>query len=359
MTKNRKEFFKKISLRLSNAIESYGISQEALCQECRKNGIIISQTDISRIVNYHRHIDENNTTSFSTSSLSLINVAYICKVLNIDINKLLFGDESHFDSFRMISDIFSSNSSVFATNVTDKAFKGYIGKYHCYYLPTISIEKKPIHAILNIEKDSISDECNVTLSIYTNKSGSKQENVKEYKGRMIISTLQDACYCIVCNPEYGEIGMINFFHRYFLTSEVLQCRIAAALTTSAGDRRRPTVHRMLLCRREINDSELNLIIPQLLLNSNEIIFPKSAIESILKNNEAEAGHITLILDQEPTHEYYRIHEDTIMNLEDIPIESRFDILCALRNHSVNLKNSKIGTKADELVYNRLFPPESK
>lgn len=359
MQEKRREFFQNVSLRLSNEIKNYGITQEALRQKCRKEGIIISQTDISRIINYHKNVDKNGAKDLSTSALNLINVAYICKVLNIDINRVLFGDETSLDSSVIVSDIFSENKGVFSTHVTDKAFKGYIGRYYCYFLSTISVEKSPIHAVMNIEKDNFSNECKVTFSIYANKSGIKGRIAKEYKGRMIISTLQDACYCIVYNPEYGEIGMINFYHRFFLTSEVLQCRVAAALTTSAGDRRRPTVHRLLLCRRELSDSELNLITPQLFLNSGEVIFPKSSIESIINNNEIESDLIKLILKQEPTYEYYRIHEDTIMNFESIPIEKRFDILCVLRKYSVSLKNSKIGTKVDELVFNKLFPPESR
>lgn len=69
------------------------------------------------------------------------------------------------------------------------------------------------------------------------------------------------------NERMGEICNLAFRHRAFFVKEV-QCRLGLVLTVSAGEVKRPAVHRIFLSRYPISEDILSKISPILKLDSN-------------------------------------------------------------------------------------------
>jgi hypothetical protein len=178
----------------------------------------------------------------------------------------------------------------------------------------------------------------------------KQTIKKEYNGRLIISKPQTSCYCILSNPRIGEVCMLSFYHRYFFTSE-LHFRLANVLTTSAGDNRRPTIHRMLLSRTSLSEDVKNMVKAGLLLNNSEIIIREDSLDEIKK--ELPPALIKLLDrgDIQKT-QFYCIPEAKIDSI-NIPREAKAKAILNLRSISIAERNNRIGHKADDVMYDYL------
>ena len=343
------QYYWSVAQRINNAVKLSKIPQNKIAEKCKeKLNFEIAQSTISKILNYSPS-DENRI-----NSMSLIQVIAICEALELDIEQTLKVTPDDIDITSILADSkpgISNRTSSFIFDPSDDAFAGYLGKYYCYFYPTISTEERLMTATLEFYPNTIyNDErvCEAKFIIDTkNYDDNKQLINKEYNGKLIISKSQTSCYCILSNPKIGEICMLSFYHRYFFSQKLL-CRLANVLTTSIGDDRRPTVHRMLISSRELNEDVKDAIKAELLLNNEEIIIREDRFEEIKDTLPPEILKLFESGDIQKTS-FYCIPESRI-DAANIPMEARLRTIINLRGKSIADKNNRIVHRADETVY---------
>jgi hypothetical protein len=345
-------FYSEVAGRLRNIIMEKNIKQEDITKKCKDFGLVISQSTISKILKYKEYLDKNRRPP----SISLSHVVGICKVLEIETSAVLAIEKKDFnlDAVLKNSDKFKADSSKqiesFIFNPEEDAFKGYLGEYYCYFHPTISTENTLLRGKISFAPDASKKECEAKLTLFTNDRDHNGEIIKKYyHGRLIISLPQSSCYCVLSSAELGEINMFTFHHRYFHGSQ-MYCRLAATVTTSAGDTRRPTMHRMFICRENVMDKlgeDFEILISQLLLHNSEMLIRKDNLPSGLPK-EIEK----LIREETPVTEYYSFRESKLydVNIDDF---ERLKAIFRLRQASASPKYNKIGSKSDEITYHFL------
>jgi transcriptional regulator with XRE-family HTH domain len=344
------KYYGAVARRISNAVKEIKISQEKIAERCKeKLNFEITQSTISKILNY------SSSDESRLNSISLVQVIAICDALELDIAQILKVTPDDVDIASVLADskfgTKNSRISSFIFDPSDDAFSGYLGKYYCYFYPTISTEEKLLTATLEFSSNTIYDEervCDAKLVLDTkNFDDNRQLIKKEYSGRLIISKPQTSCYCILSNPKIGEICMLSFYHRYYFSQKLL-CRLANVLTTSIGDDRRPTVHRMLISRRELSEEFKDFIKAELLLNSAEIIIKEDCLKEIKDKLPPEVLKLFESGDIQKT-QFYCIPEAKI-DASNIPMEARLRAIINLRGKSIADKNNRIVHRADETVY---------
>lgn len=348
-------YYSSVSKKLQKLYIHKGFSLSELSKKCKRLGLDIDTTTISKIFNF-----KAVTAGKRPTSMSLVNIVTLCNVLDADINQVLSIEQRNMNVDELLHEGTSGakdNVESFIFNPKASAFHGYLGRYYCYFHSTISGEDSIIHATLDLSHNLATDQCDAEFRIDTlceqesTIDWSDDNNKKIYTGRMVISIQQSSCYCILTNPRIGEVCMFTFHHRFF-NSQDMQCRLAATVTVSAGDNRRPTMHRLLLCRRELSEKELQDIRPQLRMNSSKIIVSQQAVDKLIENQLLSPETIEALHTIGATG-YYKFHESLIKDLSISPVEKRRDI-CALRGSSEVREYAKVGKDADTLVHQMLF-----
>lgn len=345
---DKEKYYSIISERIKYALSKMNYNQTDLLRACKEHGFNINQSSISKILN-------------STSGLSITNIVAISKALDLDLNEVLSTDKNITITLPEKPKKSDINPS-FITRADSNAFKPYLGDYYCYFYPTKSSESKLIQGKMSFVKSIDSSECQVNISFKTGKKNEKNEKIfKTYSGSACISKNMNAIYCSVMNTdtEIGEICYLIFSYIPILY-EKLECRLGAVLTSSAGDNRLPTMHRILISRNKLTDQILYYLEGQLLLNESEILLSQNALNAMLKddnlpdtfkdyfgNPEIHNGFSNVL-----TFPCYYLYEsmirDSFMKQEDI-----LKSICVLRKYSTAPRYNKIGGKADEIVYKLL------
>ena len=356
---NAYELYREISLKLSKVMDLQGLNQMDIQNRCREKGYPISQSTLSKILSYPNisSLDngEDYTGEKSPYSITLASFFYICEALGISSSEILDRDSTmDIEDSQTQTDHGTTRRAQLIVKPTEHEFKGYQGSYHCYFFSTISSETQLLHGVLSLEPSTLKDYCKAGFKLGTNKYDlNKKEIFKDYTGKFAISPRMGSCYCLLESQEIGELCFIVFRHIY-LNNENLKCRLAAVATASAGDNPRPTTHRMLICREEVPEEKLEILKSQLLLNTSDIFISKKNLEKLRMQKDlffpkeaAELFDTTI-----HTEEYYRFSEFQIKNL-DLGLIDKLRTICMLRNASSAAKYNKVGSKADELVFDYL------
>lgn len=339
--KVRNDIYERVSSKLAAIMSQRHMKQTDIEELCRKNGYPITQAAVSKIVAYKDNY-----------SITLGDFLQVCKALDVSPAKVLESDETYEIGSVHTDDVSPAASrSPLIIKPSEDEFNGYCNKYHCYFFSTISSEGGLLHGELVFSKSELDDYCEATFKLDTNKTNEKGEKVyKEYSGRLVISPRMSSCYCILENKRIGELCFIVFRHLY-LNNESLKCRLAVAATASAGDNRRPTIHRILISQTEVSGETLEMLKAQLRLNSSELIISRTSIEKLSKLNDDEfPSQVTGLFDTAiQKEEYYRFPESQLRSL-DMPLRKKLQAICMLRNESVSPKYNKVGSKADEIIF---------
>ena len=348
--KNRitEEYYTEVARRLRRAANEKNMTEGDIVRLCKENGFSITQSAISKML---------SVTKAPEYSITLINCIQVCKALDVPLMSILDHtreDMSLFDTLKT-SQSGSSKRMPLVYNTEEDEFKGYLGKFYTYFFSTISAEEELLQGEVDFDRSPSGEYCAASYQLNTNKKDSRNETIyKHYEGELIISVRMHACYCFLCNNEIGEICFLVFHHMY-LNNEELLCRLATAVTVSAGDNRRPTMHRVLLSRRKLEKEELSVIRSQLLLNTTDILISTRCYDELCETDALPAemqdsdGFIRIL----PKETYYSISEAHIRALH-IPREEKVKALCALRGKSFSPKYNKIGSKCDELIFEYLY-----
>lgn len=313
-----------------------GITQAVLGRECG-----FSQAKISNIL-------------AGKGKIEFEDIEIICDKLDLKFKDIVSEDDNALDSqemiFQQINKTLEVRDSNFILNPLNMAFQGYMGLYYIYLYPTISSEKELLKGTLELKPDSDENICRATLKIRTGKiSREGKEFEKVYSGQVIISLPMSAVYCILINPAMAEMNFITFRHLFILNEELV-CRLATLSTVSSGDSRRPSTLRVLLTRKKmVKEEEIEFLEGHLLQNHSDISIKKDVYNKLVEETYFSKSfqEIFDLLKEESI--LYTIDESRLRSMLDKG-EDRLQCIAKLRNASQAIRYNKVGTKADEQVY---------
>ncbi|MCD8221099.1 MAG: helix-turn-helix transcriptional regulator [Clostridiales bacterium] len=339
------EYCQKVLEKIKRVMEKSNISQGMLAS---KSGL--SQSTVSKFL-------------AGDTRVSLIHVAKICKALEIDPGEILSFREPMKTSEESMNIWGDDKETMLIRRPSHPAYRGYLREFNVYFNSTISSEDKILQGKLIFQASENGKCCVAKLMLDTGKrKGDGTPVEKKYEGEMLISLSMSACYCILQEKNIGEICFFSFSH-IFLFNEDLGCRLACATTVSSGGNKRPTMHRLLLSRQEldvdnVNGDDFRMVRGQLMLNSSDILIEAGEYRK-LKEAEEELpdreGVHELLDDFEQccdSLEVYRIEESKLRKAS-CTMEDKVKVISLLRSSSLNNKYNKISTKADEYMYSYL------
>ena len=321
------------------------VSQNRLKDILENAGLNINQGNISKYLN-------------GKQDIPLSFIIKICELYNISIIELA-SSPADFQQ----QHIYASNNNIlaypvilgkqFTTNPNDGEFNGYLQKYYCYFFPTLSNEDKLLTG--ELELNNKQNYCQALFTLKTNSKSQNQPITKHYCGYAMLSKMVGACYIILGSDDEGELNFISFRH-FTLRHQLLDCRMAIVLTTSAGERHFPTAHRMLLSRTPIEDIDLQTLQPHLHLNDNRIQIDARDLEELRQISKEYTDIINHILARNQAHQFYEFREDFIIsNAQQFLSKSDLHIfLSDLRSKANNARYNKVSNKLDENVRNYLL-----
>lgn len=348
-------FYSAVSARIKEAVNKSGKSQRQIVAEIEKLGLPINQGSISKLTDYKAGDDNKRAPT-----LSMIHVVYLCRVLGLNIADIMDIAGNPLEEHNVLPPA-PSHGGKTQTLVFDPGQQEYFGylpqePFYCYFYPTISSEHSMLCGRLRFFENAARHRCDASLELEVEQQLDENGKpiTKKYTGTLIVSIPQRSCYCILYNLDYGEICMLNFHHRYFLTRHSLQCRLACAITTSAGENRRPTVHRMLITKNQLSEEELKILKPQLRLNTKRIVVPKEAVDALMKDGELPEEIAMLFGEGRPIEPkpYYAFDESLIQS-QEIEVMDRIKAISRLREFSEAPCYNKSSSKADDLIFKYL------
>lgn len=336
------DFNSKIIYKINQKVKDKHITQKQLASFTG-----INQSTISKLL--------ANKSKLTVEQLVKISIA-----LKTDISELVTLESKNLNSMDNIYSSIDENDNL-VCNTKRSAYKGYLNnEYSIYFYSTVSSENKLIHGKLCLN-DTDENRCRISLKLYTGKIDISGEKItKNYTGDMIISIPLSSCYCILVNQSIGEMCFL-IFHHMFLFNHEMMCRVGACLTTSSGENRRPTLHRMIISKYEFDlqddNPDLHFLKGQLKLNDSKIMISKASLEELkryaLKNNLEEFQDFFSSFETLSTsEEYYIIDENKLLD-STISISTKIQCISLLREKSISNRYNKISTKSDEYLFKYL------
>ena len=325
----------------------------------------IKQADLAA----QSHISQSSMSKILKGEmrLTLQHIFKICIALNITPEDLLslntdISDDSTSFSFNKIDDtgIINEqylNEQVLIRDINHPAFNGIKNnKYFIYLYSTITSESFLLDGKLIFDATS-SSFCKATMTLNTGKIDANGDPIKKiYEGELIISLTMGACYCVLTNPDIGEIIFLNFKHIYLFNRD-LECRVGTISSTSSGGNRLPVIQRILISKQplKVNGtdlSDLEFIQGQLRLNNSKMLVSSKDLETLkekYENNPDLLDFFKRFEELSETNQYYLLDE---ASMKDISITSdvKTEGLGILRNMSSSLRYNKVSTKTDEFVF---------
>lgn len=249
------------------------------------------------------------------------------------------------------------NEQVLIRDKNHPAFQGYKNNtFHLYLYPTITTESFLLEGTITFDTES-TPFCKTDLTLNTGKLDASGDPIlKHYFGELVISLTMGACYCVLTNPDIGEICFLNFKHMFLFNRE-LECRVGTISSSSSGGNRLPVIQRVLISQHPLhvnkdNASDLEFVQGQLRLNNSTILISEADIEELekkYKNQSALSEFFHKFKETADPEPYYLLDE---ANMKNVPLTSdiKTEGLGILRNSSSSLRYNKVSTKTDENVF---------
>lgn len=348
----RIDFNKRLATTLFYLFKQQGFSQETLCNLFQeKYGVELNSGSVSSYKNK------------ASTNIPPVVLMEACKLLGITMDELFAqaaqdfvrtdspGEAAALSNPLQQMRIAIPASEKLISDPENAVFRGYWGNYHIYFTPTFSSGCGVLQGRLTLQ--SLNGEAHAVLEITTDQNGNAV--MKRYEGTLVQSTAMDCCYCILSSSDVGELCFLMFRH-FHLNNNQLECRLAEALTASAGgEDRYPTVHRLLISREPIQMEDLRSLLPLLNLNNSQITISDKALDEISQMNQEYAAVIARILSTpglEPMT-CYQIREDTLRttarDMRLTQAASPIPLIIAIRARAIAYRYNKISHKADQTV----------
>lgn len=303
------------------------------------------------------------------TKLNLEHLFAICNALKINPSNILEPQSESAQNFSKDLGLFQEHiftqSGTLIRDPKHVAFNGYIAqKYYVYFYSTISSEISLISGVLKFELSESETYCKALFELNTGKKDQYGNDItKKYEGELLISLSMRCCYCILANSITGELCFLNFRHMY-LFNQPLICRVAAALTTSSGESKYPTLHRALisyrkLCFTDDNDSDLDFIQGQIRLNSSSIIIEKEHFDNKYKEiceKKEISENVKKLIETIQMNNYISdcyILDEARIRCENFSDSEKIKAINILRDLSISPKYNKVSPKTDEFFFKYL------
>ena len=345
---------------IKKLLVSQKISQNALVDILRNHGLDMNQGTLSKYLS-------------GTAEVQFSVIVKICEVFDISITdfvseRFLYLDMDISTDKQVVEESLEQADpkdtvlyipklgNKFISNSDDLDFRGWVQSYWIYFFPTLSNVQEVLKGRLVLSKSEVSGVCEACLTLdtnHTNRDGTPI--VKKYTGCAIISTSVHSLYIILSSEEEGELCMLNMRH-FFIRHQNLDCRMASVLTNSAGEGHVPTVHRALISREDIRDKDLALILPQLHLNSSDIVIRESALKELSEKSE-EYGklvdHLTHLVEAERVFFFKEdyVRSNAFQFLKDKKYTCVF--MSEVRDLAYKMRYNKVSNKVDENIHTLL------
>lgn len=240
-----------------------------------------------------------------------------------------------------------------------KIFSNYFGQYNCIFHSTDSSDPKCIKGIMEIKRDDIENQCKAYFEIVEDK-----RIIKTYEGPFFFNTYYDMWYCILIEKKLQEICMITAKHFNTSIRDNL-LNVALVITTSAGKKKRPTMHRMFITRQDINSIQEELILSQLKLNDDTIfisenelhILEQESYDRLNSCNEVDEKTLYEIIikciqeiKNQPCEKFYRIDESILYDTKTISTDKSIlgVAVSKIREHTNNKYYNKLSDTVHEI-----------
>lgn len=352
---NKEALYRMIGKRITDAMKQQGVTTLELSERCRQSGFQINHSTISKIRQ-------------GLASMSVMNLVYICKELNLDLNEVFSleeqihtkeksGDDTLEVSVARVNSYQKRAKRVFITDPNDWRIAPYLGDYHGYYcsaaIPRDKVEEVAI-SIFNPGNGSQQTEVRMMYKTpFMGRSG--QEYLERlYCGSLTLSEKAETVYCSMSCNETGKQFHFAFLHdRKVYEIGELKSIVCAVLTTNRGDNHAPTIQRMILTRKRLVDEEIRHLQSQLKMNSQMILISKIALKdavqdprcsNLIKSRLCDEGDVNEWVNQQQYTPYCEIGEaffDTKFTSES----DRANVVNVLREYSRDVYYNKVGRKA--------------
>lgn len=352
---DKSNLYKNIGLRITDAMKQQGVTTAALIELCSALGYGINHSTISKIRQ-------------GLASMSVMNLVYICKALNLDLNYILSLDDNEKTTDTSREETIVANvdkrahetkqpSEVFISDPDDWKISPYLGTYYGYYcsaaIPRDKIEEVEIN-IRNPNNGSRITEVEMTYETPFNGPDGHGRLRRKYVGSLTLSEKAATVYCSLSCNETGKQFHFAFLHnRKVYERGELETIVCAVLATNRGDNYAPTIQRMLLTRKRLGLDKVKLIRSQLKLNDQMILISKvdlkdavndSRCSSLIKQRLCDGGNVDEWVNQLQYTPYFEIGESYF----DMKFNNELDrstVVNVLREHSRDVYYNKVSEKA--------------
>ena len=335
--------------------------------------IAIAVTTIGKIKNYEYNLSHGKP-NLANYSPNLAHVAAICKVLGIDKVTGLDANASigmeQPETRKAIGPEQMKNAPALIEDPADLAFRGYVGNsFDFFFLGTVPGRQELVCGTMKLSADEKDKICGIEINIKKSEHN-EAEFDKTYVGKMVISKIQQACYCTLVSKDrdrdkpLAEICSIVFHHQDY-NSGALEARLGLAATVSAGGKHRPTCHRALICREGLagkGEEERRFIESLLRMDEQEVIISEENFNEIAgKEDFADIMGIikTRAMSVKP---YYVIPDSDVLNAEKYGAISHLkcmETLFLLKEKSIARRNDKISETDDDIAREYLLCAKGK
>ena len=345
MSKNtdRNTFQMRIAERIKQVMEKQGINQATLLTLAEQHGYHLRQSTLSKMLS-------------DASSMSIANVVQIANTLRIDLNDLL--SESSSLEVRVYKPTQpESSQSRLVRRADSLEMRPYLNPYYTYFFPTLSSDDGVLSGKLCFTPSEDNSKCLAQFSFETGKRDAQNRPItKEYHGELILSPTMSSAYCMLINEEIGEISYI-LFNYIPIIYENLYCRVALALTASAGANRMPTAHRMIITKEKLSPSAIDVLKGQLFLNESEILISEAGLERFLQDPRLDDSFKDYFCKPDQGIKFaglspvpYYFFDESIIRGAFLDPEIKNSAINLIRQYYASPKYNKVGTKCDEIVY---------
>lgn len=354
----REDFNGRLSDIIKEELKNKGIPQQRICDKLQQEyGVELNSGNLSKYF-------ERGGSDFPPLVLAII-----AEILDVSLDQLFRKVMKSTDSKRdTITDGIDAKtasassaimhipvpaSEMLITDPTHPAFRGYLGTYYTYFTPTYSGGKGVLTGVLTLEERD--EKTHARFSLYTDQVHGDKPISKEYEGTVVYSQSVGCCYCILASEAIGEMCFIMFRH-FYLNNQPIDCRVATAMTASAGGSDRcPTIHRMLLSREIIDERDVAELVPLLHLNTSEIIIAQEEWDAIFDECEDYAAIMARVINNVPKKKQCLFIREDVIRAAALPGEKEKlpMLVSALRSKSISNRYNKVSQKVDNIVYSFL------
>lgn len=268
--KKKEEVLRQLRKALQEQIRRKNISQSELVNLCHEKGYDIRQPELSKLIN-------------GKTSLNLYQYVALCDVLELETSVAVKGQ-------REVAGAIGLQNRSLDVHPDSDAFNGFLGRYSCFFFSTDRYGHKLHRAELILEKSKDGQYCRAgfELPLEDELNGKGYNSSKKYEGQLIIGRNVGTGYCILEGVNVPEISVIAFRHRSFLVKHA-ECRIALALTTSSGEVKAPTCHKMFMVFGEAVDADdLKDILPYMnFYPDHDILISQEEMEKLYAGEAGE------------------------------------------------------------------------